>query len=44
MTSVSAPAFQSEVELLSINIYFWGFETLLKMLQFLQIFFKKMGL
>lgn len=40
MTSVSTPAFQYEVELLSINIYFFEFETLLKMLQFLQVFFK----
>lgn len=27
MTSVSTPAFQSEVELFGINIYFFEFET-----------------
>jgi len=39
MISVSTSAFQSEVELHSINIDFFEFETLIKMLELLQIFF-----
>lgn len=39
ITSVSTPDFQSEVELLSIKIYFSEFENWLKILQFLKIFF-----
>lgn len=43
ITSVSTPVFQSEVELLSIKIYFSEFENRLKVLHFLKIFFSLNG-